>query len=703
MPDVSGGNTWRKFRDALTQFDRGKMDAARGLRNAVGVALPMALGAWLGRMQPALVVATGALNVGFADSTEPYLPRVRRMLAACALVTLAVFCGSLSGWTVAGALAAAALWTFGAGMLVSLGAQTGNMGVSCTCVLLVFASRPLSLRAATLAALLALGGGLIQTGLSVLLWPVRPYEPERQALAALYLGLARLCGLRKLDAQSPPGTTRANEATEALANRRGDHSTDSVRFRALLDQAERIRVYLLTLARVREQLEADDHSSAILDAYSDAAGHVLEDAAQMLHTGHAVDSNAVLEMETILDGFRKQNPQSSLHADVVTQMDALTRQLRIILGLAGHATPAGREAFARRESARFWSLRPGGALTTLRANLNFQSTTFRHAVRLSACVTAADAFGRVLGWPRPYWLPLTVMVVLKPDFSSTFTRGVLRLAGTFIGLGLATAAFHLLPRTDAVEIVLIMAATFILRWSGPAHYGILAMCVSELVVLLIALTGVEPGQVILARARNTALGGALALMAYWLWPTWERSQVGEIFARMLDAYRRHVTLISRAYGGEDLATAIDRSRNAARLARTNLEASVDRLAGEPATTPQERDQWSAMLAGAHIFSNSLITLHASLLASPGSLSTLGKSQPFKDFFHAIIDALEKLASALRGADPGAFPDLRAAHYRLVNCGEPLAARHALIGVETDKMVNALNTLREKIAALRQPG
>ena len=166
-----------------------------------------------------------------------------------------------------------------------------------------------------------------------------------------------------------------------------------------------------------------------------------------------------------------------------------------------------------------------------------------------------------------------------------------------------------------------MAATFILRWTGPAHYGVLAMSVSELVVLLVALTGIEPGQVIMARARNTAARRRVALLAYWLWPTWERTQVGEIFARMLDAYRKHFELITRAFSGEsaELTAALDRSRSAARLSRTNLEASVDRLAAEPATTPDERDRWQAMLASSYILAHSIIMLHASLLAAPDSL------------------------------------------------------------------------------------
>lgn len=381
-------------------------------------------------------------------------------------------------------------------------------------------------------------------------------------------------------------------------------------------------------------------------------------------------------------------------------MDALARQLRVTCDLANNATPHGSLVLERREAALPWRLRRFSVLNILRANLRLDSTAFRHALRLSACVTAADALGRTLGWYRPYWLPLTVTVVLRPDFSSTFSRGVLRLAGTLAGLGLATWLFHALPRTMPVEIGLVMAATFILRWAGPAHYGVLAMSVSELVVLLVALTGIEPRLVILARARNTALGGGLALLAYWLWPTWERSQVGEIFARMLDAYRRHTELLARAVSGEtpELTAALDRTRAECRVTRTNLEASVDRLAAEPATTPGERDRWQAMLASSHAFAYPMITLHAGVLAAPDSLRPLGGEPAFREFAEKVALSLEGLAAAVRGADikPLEFPDLREAHYRLTHSGQPMAARHTLISVETDKMVNSLNTLREQV-------
>ena len=132
---------------------------------------------------------------------------------------------------------------------------------------------------------------------------------------------------------------------------------------------------------------------------------------------------------------------------------------------------------------------------------------------------------------------MTVAVVLKPDFTSTFSRGVLRLLGTFAGLILATALFHLLPVSAMTQLLLVGAFTFCLRYWGPANYGIFTLSVSGLVVFLIAATGNSPGDVVAARALNTLAGGLLALVAYALWPTWERTQVSDGFAEMIDASR----------------------------------------------------------------------------------------------------------------------------------------------------------------------
>ncbi len=164
----------------------------------------------------------------------------------------------------------------------------------------------------------------------------------------------------------------------------------------------------------------------------------------------------------------------------------------------------------------------------------------RHAIRLALTIAAAEWIERSVGWQRAYWLPMTVAVVLKPDFTSTFSRGVLRLLGTLAGLLLATGLFHLLPISAMTQLLLVGVFSFCLRYWGPANYGIFTLSVSGLVVFLIAATGNSPVDAVVARGLNTLSGGLLALLAYALWPTWERTQVSDGFAEMLEASRLYL-------------------------------------------------------------------------------------------------------------------------------------------------------------------
>src|SRR5262249_37866306 len=120
------------------------------------------------------------------------------------------------------------------------------------------------------------------------------------------------------------------------------------------------------------------------------------------------------------------SPQfAAMRADARRQLDALTGQLAAAIELAAHTSPTGSREFEIPEAGHPWSLRLAGVLAVLRANLTLDSAAFRHALRLIACVLIADTVARSVGWNRAYWAPMTVAIVLKPDFNTTFSRGVL--------------------------------------------------------------------------------------------------------------------------------------------------------------------------------------------------------------------------------------------------------------------------------------
>jgi uncharacterized membrane protein YccC len=693
----------------VMHIDRSKINLWQALRNTVGVVAPLIVGYALGMPRGGLAMASGALNVSYSDGSDPYTRRAKRMLTSTVWCSIAVLLGGLTAHSNTVAVIVATLWAFTAGMLVALGSTAGDVGVISTVVLLVYAAQALTPMQALQAAGLALSGGLLQIALSVALWPVQRYEPERRSLAQLYFELARIATRPSEATLAPPATKEIAQAHDALSNLTTDMSLTALRLRSLLSQAERIRLSLSTLARLRSRLDALHPAVATLDQFRANAAVLLNAVATSLASGREINLEADrlvlgIALAEQLGRAETEGDRSFSNAvlrDVKFQADALGGQLRAAIELARNTTPAGEAEFDKREALQPLWMRFTSRIATLRANLNLRSVAFRHAVRLMICVALGDAFGRVIHPYRAYWIPMTIVLVLKPEFAVTFSRGVLRIFGTLAGLLLATALFHFLPIHNATEIALIAVFTLLTRWIGPANYGIFGVCISALIVLLISITGLSPREVILARGINTIVGGALALVAYLVWPTWERSRLPDLFAALLDAYGNSFRSVFRKLLDPASASASERerTRQASRIARSNLETSIERLAAEPGISAEQLAQANAMVASSHRFAHALIALEAGI---PETGAQTPQPQ-FKQFAEAVEQTLKLLAACLRGERVAEreFPDLREIYSRMSHTSEVQDGRYGFAMVEADRMVNSLNTLREQVFAWKR--
>src|SRR5580693_10583618 len=158
------------------------------------------------------MTAIGALNVSYSDGVEPYRERARRMLAASCFGALAVGAGGVLGREHLLPIPLIALCAFAVGMMAAVGETASNIGVMTLATLIVFAAQAMTPVAALQSALLAFGGGLLQTALAVASWPMRRYGPERRALAALYSELASSAGNAQQSAapnEAPPASQQS--------------------------------------------------------------------------------------------------------------------------------------------------------------------------------------------------------------------------------------------------------------------------------------------------------------------------------------------------------------------------------------------------------------------------------------------------------------------------------------------------------------
>ena len=140
--------------------------------------------------------------------------------------------------------------------------------------------------------------------------------------------------------------------------------------------------------------------------------------------------------------------------------------------------------------AEGWNTR--AALAALGANLTLRSTSARHALRFGGALAAAVAVYWLLGMhEHGFWIPLTVLFVLRPEEEETFRRLILRAVGTAIGLIVATALSFWLNDDGIALAVALTIATGLAYGLLTVQYALFTAAITTYAVLLADTLG-EP-------------------------------------------------------------------------------------------------------------------------------------------------------------------------------------------------------------------
>jgi len=666
------------------------------LRNAVGVVAPLAIGIAVGHADAGLAIATGALNTMFTDQPGPYRLRMQRMLLAALAAGVSALVGTVIGAHSLVFVAAIMGFGFAGGMLVALGPMAARVGLTSMIVLMVTADMRLPPSSAPGIAALIFSGGVLQMLLAVAAWPLQRYRPERFALADLLQQLAATARSRP-DAWQPPPVSQA--ALEALVMLHGEHRArgDAMQsFRVAAEICERVRMDVLSLSDLHARLN-DAAGRQQLARLLDDCATTLELAAAWVRAARIQpslqDSIAVVEQDAALlpalIAATVERMDARLLRIARTRADSLAGQLRALVRNAASASSQGEIQALQSEARLPRALRPGAAMPTLRANLNTTSVAFRHAVRCAVCVAFAAACERLLQVPHGVWIPMTAAIVLKPDFGGTLRFGVLRTAGTFAGLLITTLLAHYAMHGVVLRLLLMGALCMAFRLLATVNYAVGVAMLTGLLVLLLSFTGIAPADAIHARLVATLLGSALALTAYAIWPTWERRRIRPTLANVVDAYRVHLATL---FTGQ-VQDLVD-TRAAARRARTNAQASLERLRAEPRriSSTANLKQAESLLANASRLIRATVMLEV-LLRDGGQLPG---GQELRAFAEQADRTLAAAVDALREDRTAELPLLRPIERRvnaalapLVDQGDPIATA---VADACDRIADSVDTL-----------
>ncbi len=142
------------------------------------------------------------------------------------------------------------------------------------------------------------------------------------------------------------------------------------------------------------------------------------------------------------------------------------------------------------------------------------SGALAYAVRMVVTLVAASEIYRRMGVQSGYWIPMTALLVQKPAFFETLTRGLLRVLGTVAGAVLASlllAHSHLAPMDLAVCTA--VCALFGYATNG-VNYGLYSVFLTSYIVFLLGLNSMPGPEIAHRRAYCTAIGAGVALVIH---------------------------------------------------------------------------------------------------------------------------------------------------------------------------------------------
>lgn len=674
------GGLWSRI-DHTLEDRRLKPDLARGLRATTGFMLPLLAAHWWQLPFDVIFAAITAQSVAMVDVRGSYPLRVALLLAMTAVFAAS---GWLGAWGASG-LVPALLVTAGITLLSgvwrhSIPEYGPPIATTSIFLMLLALSLPGGETAASQHFLAALTGGSLGVLVQVALWPFRSEHPLRRSVSDSWLALSDL-----LDALTPNVARPADERQRAIGERQAqlrttlDHATSALAHHGrrpdqLLRRLENLnhaaaRIFTRAVAvnaaleNVRARPDAAVLAAQLAPVFSSLVNTTRLIAVTAVSRQPSHLARAEVRLLRLTSLLRATDDRLAAHP----QPDAALRQLADSLREIGELVPETREALratVARAGERFaFSLElldvPARALRPLAAAMNVrwppEPTLVRFTIRLAVLQLIGVAAMKLTGISRGYWLPLTMLVVLQPDYGATRRRAAQRVAGTLAG-GLAASALLWLHPPAAVTLGAMAVTMFAFAFWLKRNYAVGVFFITLFVVLITEMQEHVSLTFTLERLGATLLGGAGALVAaYLFWPVWERGQFPKVLARALRANRDYLGQIAAALAdGRRFEGKLIDAKRAAESANGALFASLQRMMAEPKHQQADLESAAALANGNQRLTSALTGLAVHL--GGGAVA-----RPAIEQFVRIADtALNELAAnwERERTDAAAFAGLR---------------------------------------------
>lgn len=641
---------------------------SEGLRITAGILIPALVLNYFGHLATGTIVSLGALGVTVTDNPGPIQHRRNGMLACSFIIFLVSYITALIAPYPVLLGINIVIICFVFSMIGVFGARASSIGLAALLVMV------LSLRQSHIGvdplinSLLILAGGLWYTLLSLLLYSFRPFKLIKQELGDCFLETAEYLRIRsqfygeavdyedvyqQMLQQQIKLQDKQNLIRELLFKSRNiiKETTNTGRtlvviFVEIVDLFERVttsyqdykalhtyfqgtdilqRFRRLILALVKEinltgvAIKSDRPafpSNSLKDLLKDTKLYYRQYVADHRNAGNVA---GFISLRHIFDNIE----------DMVERIHVIQLYTTYKRKINKSYSELDYDRFISKQNIEF---------RLFANNLSLKSNTFRHAVRVSIAALSAYIVSIFFPLGHGYWIMMTTIIILRPNYALSKKRNIQRVLGTIAGavIGMVILIFVEDKSTLFALMIFFMIATYT---TIRRNYLWGVVLLTPYVLLLFHLISPLPFMTALYdRLLDTGIGSAIAFLAsFFLVPSWEKEQINTTMCTAISDNKDYFKVIADVYTGNPVPeTDYKVKRKNAFVSIANLSNAFTRLLSEP----KSKRKNSALIFEFVVLNHTLASHIATLAYYMRPLAAKYASQQFIPIIEEIVRQFE---------------------------------------------------------------
>ena len=327
--------------------------------------------------------------------------------------------------------------------------------------------------------------------------------------------------------------------------------------------------------------------------------------------------------------------------------EQIFQEINAIHRVMANVHDASKISLKRQNKSQFLTLQEY-RFNVITQNLSFNSTLFRHALRFTVAILFAFLLGTLLDIKNTYWILLTLIVIMRPNFGLTKERSKDRIIGTLIGAAVAIGIVLLTQNVIVYAVLAIISLTLAFALIQQ-NYKSAAALITLNIVFVYSLINPDAFQVIQYRVIDTLIGASIAVIAnYILWPSWEAQNLKSVLVDALDKNRKYLLATQQLYYDKnENELPYKLARKEAFLAISNLNAAFQRLTQDPKSKQKEFQ----LIYGMVTLNQTMVSAIASIGSFIINHQTTPASKEFNALTLRIVNTLQDSCSILDNVQP----------------------------------------------------